>query len=212
LQLREWFRDRFSALSRGELTGLVAIVAVTLAGAGFWYVRSLPRPVEITAEIGSPQAAASAQAASPSPSAPLIVDVAGWVRRPGVYELAEGDRVIDALEAAGGARKGAILAGINLAAPVQDGQQVLVPDPSSAEGEGPATGTGAGSGPAASGINVNTADEAELEELSGIGEVLAAAIVEYREKNGPFESVDQLEEVSGIGPATLEEIRNDVTV
>ncbi|MEX0833059.1 MAG: ComEA family DNA-binding protein [Actinomycetota bacterium] len=203
----ESFRDRLSSLSRGELTGLVAIVALTLAGAGFWYVRSLPQRVAIRAEsspLSSP--------ASPSPPPLLVVDVAGWVRRPGVYELSEGDRVIDALESAGGARKGAMLTGLNLAAPVTDGEQVLVPEPipkrlsdeelSASEGDSSETDK----------VNVNSADATELESLSGIGEVLAERIIDFREENGPFESVDELEDVSGIGPATLEEMRNDVTV
>lgn len=203
----ESFRDRLSALSRAELTGLVAIVGLTLAGAGFWYVRSLPKPVAIRTEqrpISSP--------ASPSPPPLLVVDVAGWVRRPGVYELTEGDRVIDALDSAGGARKGATLTGLNLAALLTDGQQVLVPEPVPKKLSDEELAASGGESPETAKINVNSADATELESLSGIGEVLAQAIIDFREKEGPFESVDQLEDVSGIGPATLEEIRNDVTV
>ena len=205
--MRESLRDRLASLSRAEMTGLIAIVALTLAGAGFWYMRSLPKPVEIRAGLPG-----STSPASPSPPPSLLVDVAGWVKRPGVYELQEGDRVIDALEAASGPRKGATLTGLNLAAPVTDGQQVLVPEPvrEGASEEG-AAGTGAESSESGK-IDVNSAEATELEELSGIGEVLAGRIIDYREENGPFDSVDQLEDVSGIGPATLEEIRNDVTV
>ena len=89
-------RERLSALSRGELVGLVALPAVTLGGAGLWYVRSLPRPVEVAAmpSGGGPALAASA---SPSPEVPILVDVAGWVRDPGVYEFVEGARVVDAI-------------------------------------------------------------------------------------------------------------------
>ena len=96
---------------------------------------------------------------------------------------------------------------MNLAAPLADGQQILVPK----EGQvvaAPGTVPGATGGQ----INVNTADAATLEVLNGVGEVLAAAIVTYRDENGPFTSVDQLEEVPGIGPSTLEELRDQVTV
>jgi competence protein ComEA len=192
-------RDRLDQLSRGELAGLAALLVVVLGGAGLWYSRSLPRQVSIAATP-----APSPGPASPSPAV-LIVDVAGWVRHPGVYEFHEGDRVIDAVEAAGGPRKGAYLAALNLAAPLADGQQVLVPKEATAA---PAGATPGGS----TLVNVNLATAAELETLPGIGEVIAAAIVEYRERNGPFATVDQLEDVSGIGPATLEEIRDLVTV
>lgn len=122
-------RDRLSSLSRAEIVGLVVVLAVTLAGAGLWYVRSLPRSVEV-ASVGETGRSAGASA-SPSPEVMLIVDVAGWVRSPGVYEFAEGARVIDAIEAADGARPGAMLEALNLAAPLVDGTQVLV----SREGE-----------------------------------------------------------------------------
>jgi competence protein ComEA len=211
-------RERLDTLSRGELAGLALVVVATLAGAGLWYARSLPRPIQV-AQTPGPSAipsAASSETAVPSgslvPSATdtmLVVDVAGWVRRPGVYEFPPGARVIDAVDRAGGARPGADLMLLNLAAPLADGQQILVPKKGQATGSG--TGTViAGGSPAL--INVNTADATTLESLSGIGEVLAAAIVQYREEHGPFTSVDQLEDVSGIGPATLEDIRDQVTV
>ncbi|HJR98541.1 MAG TPA: helix-hairpin-helix domain-containing protein [Actinomycetota bacterium] len=207
-------RERLETLSRGELVGLVAVVGVTMAGAGLWYVRSLPKPVQIAAEAqGEAPAVSGAALAEASPTGPpIIVDVTGWVHQPGVYEFAQGDRVIDAVERAGGPRKGADLSVLNLAAPLTDGSQVIVPKQGAA---GPAAAVpGATGSDASSGslINVNTASATELEALSGIGEVLAAAIVDYRTDNGPFASVDDLESVSGIGPATLEEIRDQVTV
>jgi competence protein ComEA len=210
-------RDRLDTLSRGELAGLALVVVATLAGAGLWYARSLPRPIQVAA-IQGPSVVASAAtgggvAASgsvgPGAGATLIVDVAGWVRRPGVYEFRAGARVIDAVDRAGGARGGADLALLNLAAPLADGQQILVPK--RGQSTGSSTGTVGTGGPAGL-INVNTADATTLESLSGIGEVLAAAIVQYREEHGPFTSVDQLEDVPGIGPATLEDIRDQVTV
>jgi len=201
-------RERLAALSRGELIGLVALLAVTLGGAGLWYVRSLPRPVEVATAPSGGTASAPASA-SPSPEVVVLVDVAGWVRRPGVYEFTEGARVIDAIDAAGGARSGALLEALNLAAPLTDGTQILVPREAK-EGVAPAPVTG---GAVAGGlVNVNSAIATELEELPGIGEVIAQRIIDYRTENGPFATVDELVDVSGIGDAILESIRELVTV
>jgi competence protein ComEA len=200
------FRERLDTLSRAEIAGLMVVLVAVLGGAGLWYARSLPKPVTI-AESG-PGAAQAVVSPTSSP-AMLIVDVAGAVRTPGVYEFAEGERVVDAIERAGGPRPKADLSLLNLAAPLVDGTQILVPK------IGPAvTGVPGETAPgSATGlININTASATELETLSGIGEVLAATIVEYRTQNGPFASVDDLLDVSGIGPATLEEIRDQVTV
>jgi competence protein ComEA len=209
--------DRFASLSRGEIAGLVILVAVTLGGAGLWYSRSLPKPVELAASPAAPMsgspAPVSVSSSAPSASASpvtILVDVAGWVRKPGVYEFQQGQRVIDAVKAAGGARHGADLTALNLAAPLTDGTQILVLKlgaPSSIGSGG--SGSSSGSGTL---ININTASETELEELPGVGPVTGAAIIEYRTKNGPFASVDELDNVSGIGPATLEEIRPMATV
>jgi competence protein ComEA len=199
-------RDRLDMLSRGEIAGLIVVLVAVLGGAGLWYARSLPKPVTIAAEDAGAGGAASA---SPSPVPTMIVDVAGAVRRPGVYEFSEGERVIDAIERAGGPRPKADLGLLNLAAPLTDGTQILVP----VAGPSGAPATGGSPGSSAGGLmNINSATETELETLSGIGEVLAATIVEYREQNGPFASVDDLLDVSGIGPSTLEDIRDQVTV
>jgi competence protein ComEA len=200
------FRERVDMLSRGEIAGLIVVLVAVLGGAGLWYARSLPKPVTI-AEAGP--GAAQQVSSSPSPSVTLIVDVAGAVRQPGVYEFAEGDRVIDAIERAGGSMPKADLSLLNLAAPLTDGTQILVPKTGP-----PGAGVPGGSMPGSTSglININSASETELETLSGIGEVLAATIVEYRTQNGPFASVEDLMDVSGIGPATLDEIRDQVTV
>jgi competence protein ComEA len=203
-------REKLDSLSRGELAGLIVVVIASLAGAGLWYARSLPRPVDIVAPPGAASPAVAARtsvAASPTPVA-IIVDVAGWVRRPGVYEFASGDRVIDAVNRAGGARNGADLTSLNLAAPLADGTQIVVPSPGATV---PAGGGSTGAGSTAL-ININTASETELETLPDVGPVTAAAIIDYRTQNGPFTAVDDLIDVSGIGPATLEQIRPFVTV
>jgi competence protein ComEA len=218
-------RERLDTLSRGELAGLIVVIVATLAGVGFWYSRSLPKPIQI-AETPAPAVAASASAsgsvsvaagasetpgAASSPAAQLIVDVAGWVRRPGVYQFDPGARVVDAVERAGGAREGADLTLLNLAAPLVDGQQILVPKKGDAVAVGGTgtTVTGPGGLPV---VNINTADETTLETLNGVGPSLATAIIQYRTEHGPFTSVDQLDQVSGIGPATLEKLRPQVTV
>ena len=199
-------RDRLAALSRRELIALVAVTIVVVGGATLWYLRSLPKPVEVGAATGPPPAPTS----SPSPSL-LIVHVAGEVRRPGVYEFQSGDRVVDAIRSAHGPRKDANLDALNLAAPLTDGEQVLVPGRDAAAVPG-ATAPGSTGGGAAALININTASEADLEELPGIGPVLAQRIVDYRTEQGPFPTVDALDDVSGIGPATMEDLRPLITV
>ncbi len=183
-------------------------MAITVGGAGLWYVRSLPRPVEVRTATSSSAAAPSAT--SSLASVPILVDVAGWVRRPGVYEFHEGDRVIDAIEAAGGAKAGAALDALNLAAPLADGTQILVPRRQAPGAAGSAAA--AGGAAASSKVNINSASAGELEALPGVGEVIAERIVDYRTANGPFGSVDDLLDVSGIGEVTLENIRDLVTV
>jgi len=133
----------------------------------------------------------------------LVVDVAGAVRRPGVYRLPEGARVVDAIGRAGGPAGNALLAGINRAARLTDGQQVVVPE----AGPGGAPLGGAGATAEAGPIGLGTATVEQLETIDGIGPVTAAKIVEYRDQQGGLASVDQLDEVSGIGPATMESLR-----
>jgi len=215
-------KERLDTLSRGELAGLIAVVVVTLAGVALWYSRSLPKPVQIaetpaatpagpSAAVGSSGASTASSPRAEVSSAPLIVDVAGWVRHPGVYQFRPGDRVVDAVQRAGGPKEGADLSLLNLAAPLADGQQILVPK----EGAATAPTSGAGGVIGAGGlpiVNINTADEPTLETLNGVGPSLAAAIIQFRTEHGPFTTVDQLDEVSGIGPATLEKLRPQVTV
>jgi competence protein ComEA len=131
----------------------------------------------------------------------VVVDVAGAVRRPGVYRLPVGARVTDAVERAGGASARAELEAINLAARLSDGQQVLVPERGAA---GPVPGSeSAEEGP----ISLGAATVEQLETIDGIGPVTAADIVRFRDQHGGLSSVDQLDQVSGIGPATMEALR-----
>jgi competence protein ComEA len=131
----------------------------------------------------------------------VVVDVAGAVRRPGVYRLPMGSRVEDAVARAGGAAPGAELEAINQAARLADGQQVVVPE--SAPDGGAAVAAGGEEGP----ISLGTATAEQLEEIDGIGPVTAGDIIAFRDEHGGLSSVDQLDQVPGIGPATMESLR-----
>ena len=139
---------------------------------------------------------------------PLRVHVSGAVSSPGVYELAQGSIVEQAIEAAGGSLTAADLGSLNLAAPLHDGQQVVLPHPGEAQPPTPSSPRG-GSGELVSG---NPATAAELEKLPGIGPVLAQNIVEHRQAHGPFSRTEDLLNVSGIGPSILGAIRDLVVV
>jgi competence protein ComEA len=160
-------------------------------------------------------------AAAGAASGEVVVHVAGAVGEPGVQRLPAGSRVVDAVGAAGGAGPDADLGRVNLAAPLQDGQQVYLPKVGEAPPAAPAGGApgdaGGASGPSPPGaagppINVNTASAAELEALPGVGPATAEAIVAHRDQNGPFTAVDQLIDVRGIGEVKLAQLRDHVTV
>ncbi|QIM17424.1 ComEA family DNA-binding protein [Leucobacter insecticola] len=148
----------------------------------------------------------------------VFVHVVGEVLNPGVVELNAGARASEAIEAAGGATPEAALAGVNLARVVVDGEQLLVPDAEQAaaqrasaavEGGGVTSGGSATQGGL---VNLNSADAAQLETLPRIGPALAQRIVDWRQTNGAFSSVEQLLEVSGVGAKILENLRDRVTV
>ena len=145
--------------------------------------------------------------APPQPGA--YVHVAGAVRRPGLYRVPAGARVAVAVRRAGGPARGAQLAAVNLAARLQDGQQVVVP------GSGAAPGGGASGAPAAPGegakVSLGSATAEQIEELDGIGPTLAEKIVEYRTQHGGFRSLDQLRQVDGIGEKRLEALKKGLT-
>ncbi|KQM83706.1 ComEA family DNA-binding protein [Agromyces sp. Leaf222] len=135
---------------------------------------------------------------------PLLVHVLGAVTRPGLVELDDGARVVDAVAAAGGFTADADPAGVNLARPVVDGEQLVVFAIGEAPVAGPGPGGAAGGGGASDGlVHLNTAGVAELDTLPRIGPALAQRILDYREANGPFTSVDQLLDVTGIGDAVF---------
>lgn len=145
----------------------------------------------------------------------VLVHLLGAVERPGLYELRAGDRAVDAVAAAGGLTADADPAALNLARPLVDGEQIIVPRLGEAAPSGSADGSsGGGAAPSDGGglVNLNTADAAALDTLPGVGPATAQRILDWREQNGRFTAVDDLLSVSGIGPKTFAEIEPLVTV
>ena len=228
------------ALTSGHLAVVALLVAAGLALTAWWSVRAgggepvpalapasspqdelavvdpSPEPPPTSGPPTSPAAGVTPGAAAGSAAAPgavVVVDVTGRVRRPGIVTLPVGARVVDALEEAGGARRGVDLVPLNLARLLVDGEQIVVGVPPAAGVAAPAASAPTGSSSAAgSMVNINSASEVELEELPGVGPVTAAAIVQWRTEHGAFTAVDELLEVSGIGDATLAEMAPYVTL
>jgi len=194
-------------------SALTAGGVVVVALVGWWWLRGPgPTPAEAEVPLATTVPGAAVSTGTLPATGSVWAHAAGVVRRPGLYELAAGSRVADLVEAAGGARPGADLDRINLAEVVADGTQVYVPrrgEPVAGPAASPAA-TG-GDEPAAV-VDVNTAGPEELDTLPGVGPSTAAAIIEYRDANGPFASVEDLIDVPGIGDAKLAQLRDLVTV
>jgi competence protein ComEA len=178
---------------------------------------SVSAPGSSGASGAGPASVSSSSVPEGSEGSEVVVHVAGAVASPGVQELPAGSRVVDAVDAGGGALPEADLAKINLAAPLEDGQQVYVPRLGEPAGGAAVAAPGAGGGGAGAGdsseiVDLNTADVSQLDALPGVGPAIAQAIVDHRESNGPFTSVDDLLDVRGIGEAKLADLRDRVTV
>jgi competence protein ComEA len=229
------FRGRLGVTSQ-HVTIVALALAAALAAAA-WFVlgaRVEPLPPAPAASPPplppSPSALPSSAVTAPEPTAAgaitsvpadagastvlaLVVDVAGKVRRPGIVELPVGARVIDALEAAGGARPGVDLTSLNLARALVDGEQIVVGTTMNVVAPPPApSGAVVGSPSAAPVVNLNSATPEQLDELPGVGPVTSASIIDWRTEHGGFTAVEELLEVSGIGEVTLAELRPYVTV
>jgi len=201
--------------SRPQLA-VYAAAAIALALIGARYLRE--RPLTAAAPTQAPAASARGVRVDRAADGRVTVHVAGAVRRPGVYRLGPGARVDDALRRAGGARRGADLAALNLAARLEDGRQVLVPAraaavPAASAAAGPASDGGAGA-PAAAGqtVDLNAATLEQLDTLPGVGPATAQKILAYRQAHGAFGSVDELDQVPGIGAKRLATLRELVRV
>jgi competence protein ComEA len=189
-------------LSRRQLLMAAAAVLVLLVVLG----RLLARQ-GTASSTPAPLAPRPAAAAAPSPR--LVVQVVGAVRRPGLYRLPQGARVANAVARAGGPTRRADVALVNLAAPVADGTQVVVPLRMGGSAPGVAVPSG-GAGPAGTSgpVHLNSATLEQLDALPGVGPVTAQKILDYRKDHGTFHSVDDLDAVSGIGPARLDQLRD----
>jgi competence protein ComEA len=213
--LASTWRDKLEALGgrrRQSALALLVVLGAVVAGVALW---SRGAPTTVAPPARPP--ARSSPGGPPGGGGPAsgqttLVHVAGAVRRPGLYKMASNARVADAVQAAGGPTRRADLDALNLAEPLVDGTKVEV----LRRGEVAPPGAGAtpaleGAAPAAL-IPLNSADQAALESIPEVGPVTALAILEYRAGIGAFSSIDQLLEVTGIGPATLEAIRPYVTL
>lgn len=226
--------DRVRELRGDPRVGVAALVVVAIAAGFIWYrlgagdsassstTRRTPATSArtTTAPTADAPAARSSAANVGSTGATkkgthVTVHVAGAVAKPGVYDLAGGARVIDAIEAAGGGAPDSDLNRLNLAAKVADGQRVLVQRVGEAAPAGSASAGGSGSGGSAdpSGlVNLNSATQAELEALPGIGPSLAGSIITERERRGGFRSVNELRDVRGIGEKRFADLKDKVTI
>jgi len=178
---------------RGLAIALVLAGLLVLGGPRLLH-RGAPRAASPPLRVARPARAAAARQ--------LVVDVAGAVRRPGLHRLTAGARVAAALAAAGGATARADLAAVNLAAPLADGEQIVVP----LRGAGGAAAAAPG-GAANAPVDLNSADAGQLDALPGIGPSTAAKIVAYRQEHGAFHSLAELDGVSGIGPSKLAQLK-----
>jgi competence protein ComEA len=208
---------RAGALALGAIAAVAVLITV------FTLIRDEPAPVS-SANLPAVEMVSSASPRPESPQ-PVVVSVVGLVHKPGLVTVTAGARVADALEAAGGVADGADTLGLNMARRVADGEQVVVglaPVPGQraalassvtpgAQGE-PTAGAAPPDSGAAGPVDLNTATLEQLDTLPGIGPVTAAAIVAWRDEHGSFDSVEQLGDVDGIGPARLDKLRDLVRV
>jgi competence protein ComEA len=183
----------------------ILVAAGCLALLLFLGSKLLARP-QTSAGLAPPSAAPTETTAA-APTV-VVVDIVGAVRRPGLYRLAQGARIADAVSRAGGATAKADLALINLAAPLADGEQVVVPKRGTATLGAPAGAGSPAGAPSAGPVHLSTATLEQLDSLPGIGPVTAQKILDYRQKHGAFTSVDELDAVPGIGPARLDQLKD----
>jgi competence protein ComEA len=199
--------------------GVIGVLLVLgLLAAGWLLLRARPvavaSPGEVVTMSTPPQTAHTTSPSTSQSATRLVVHVLGAVRDPGLVRLPENSRVQDAIDAAGGLTRGADPGELNLAQLVTDGEQVVIgttDDPAGEVRDGGQAGAGSGS-PATATLDLNRASQAQLEELPGIGPVIAQAILTWRQQHGRFSRIEELQEVDGIGPKTYAQIAPHVRV
>ncbi|MEV6270824.1 ComEA family DNA-binding protein [Kribbella sp. NPDC051936] len=223
-------RDARWTLTPRHVAVLAVVLLLGLTWVAWTFLRARPEPVPdtrpTTATAGSPVAQPNPTQQQPTPTQPgasqspqtpgamptqppVVVHVAGKVRRPGLIKAPPGSRVADVLTLAGGPLRGVDLTSLNLARQVTDGEQIIVGQPAPTNPPPSPTPPDPTTAPN-NAVNLNTATLAELDALPGVGPVLAQRILDYRTQNGPFTTVDQLQEVPGVGPKKFDSLRPHV--
>ena len=170
---------------------------------------------ELAAEESAEQKADSAEGTDSrqtEENRSICIHVCGAVCDPGIYELDEGARLYEAVEAAGGMTEEASTDSVNLARAVSDGEQIYIPTSEETEAQGIMPGTDSGASATQKKVNINTASAEELMTLTGIGEAKAESIIRYREENGRFQRIEDLMEISGIKEGVFEKIKDDIII
>jgi competence protein ComEA len=207
-------RQRFSRIHVGVVSTLLILGLIT---AGLLLLRARPVAVASPGDVVTVTTSGPTMAsATPSPkgATKIVVHIFGAVRHPGLVRLPESSRVQDAIDAAGGLTRRADPGELNLAQPLSDGQQVVIGTRSEPAGEvRDQAGSGTATGPSATGaLDLNRANQSQLEELPGVGPVTAQAILTWRQQHGRFSRIEELQEVDGIGPKTYAQIAPHVRV
>ena len=187
-------------LSKEQQLILIGLIASIIIGSGVMLYRNYSNTCSNDPII------------QPSSPPPLMVHLSGAVKREGVYKLAQGDRLLDAVNLAGGALPNADLSAINLAEIAKDGEKIVVPVKPTAIAGGSGDQGNGGPGTLVGKVNINSADEKSLDSLPGVGPSTAKAIVEYRRTNGPFNRIEQIMEIPRFGKSKFERIKDRITV
>lgn len=212
-------RTRFhiGEMNKPVKVGIVVVLAMCVCVLCFSLFGAKPHEVEV--KKADAKELVALPEGNQNAGSELYVHVAGCVQKPGMYKLERGSRLAQAVEAAGGFTDSAATESVNLARELQDGEQIVVADKNSeslsslsAHNQSAAQSGSSNSGNSTGRVNINTANEQQLQTISGIGPSKAKKIIAYRDSQGPFKSVDDLSKVSGIGEKTLESIRDQICV